>query len=95
MKYYTIQKIICQQNHEGVVKTMEVWPIRVSFMVFSLSLNSSYENIWLEKWSDSDGNANAGFKEIFINTNISDLVWDEEDKVVYRSTPMFLVGGEK
>lgn len=37
----------------------------------------------------------AGFKEIFINTDISDRVRDEDDKVVYRSTPMFLVGGEK
>ncbi|AFQ42620.1 class I SAM-dependent methyltransferase [Desulfosporosinus meridiei] len=37
----------------------------------------------------------VGFKEIFINTNISDKVWNEDDKVVYRSTPLFLVGGEK
>lgn len=37
----------------------------------------------------------AGFKELFINTGISDKVWDEDEKVVFRSSPLFLVGGEK
>lgn len=37
----------------------------------------------------------AGFAEIFLNANISDGIRDENDKILYRSTPMFLVGGEK
>ena len=44
---------------------------------------------------DAGALIDAGFKEIFINTDITDRIRDKEDKVVYRSTPMFLVGGEK
>lgn len=44
---------------------------------------------------DAGALIDVGFKEVFINTDITDCIWDEEDKVVNRSTPMFLVGGEK
>ncbi|MCR4435105.1 MAG: class I SAM-dependent methyltransferase [Clostridiales bacterium] len=37
----------------------------------------------------------VGFKEIFINADITDRVQDEEDRILYRSTPMFLVVAEK
>lgn len=37
----------------------------------------------------------SGFGKVFIDTDITDRVWDEDDKVLYRSTPMFMVGAEK
>ncbi|MBS4008328.1 MAG: class I SAM-dependent methyltransferase [Clostridium sp.] len=35
------------------------------------------------------------YKKVFLDRDITDLVWDEQQKVLYRSTPMFIVGGEK
>lgn len=32
-----------------------------------------------------------GFDEISINYNLSDIVWDESEKVNYSSTPMFMI----
>lgn len=37
----------------------------------------------------------TGFQKLFIETDITDRVWGEEEKALYRSTPMFLVRGEK
>jgi hypothetical protein len=37
----------------------------------------------------------AGFKKIMIEMKIGDRVWDEVEKVNYRSTPMFMIGAEK
>lgn len=37
----------------------------------------------------------AGFGRLTIDTDISDRVWDENDRVLYRSTPMFMVAAEK
>ncbi len=36
-----------------------------------------------------------GFGKIMIENDIGKRVWDEEEKVNYRSTPMFMVGAEK
>jgi ubiquinone/menaquinone biosynthesis C-methylase UbiE len=36
-----------------------------------------------------------GFQKIFVDTDITGRVWDEKEKALYRSTPMFLVRGEK
>ncbi|AFQ42581.1 class I SAM-dependent methyltransferase [Desulfosporosinus meridiei] len=44
---------------------------------------------------DAGALIDLGFKEVFINTDITNRTWDEEDKILYKSTPMFLVGGEK
>ncbi|ATW27633.1 class I SAM-dependent methyltransferase [Candidatus Formimonas warabiya] len=38
---------------------------------------------------------NCGFKKIFVDVDISDQVWTPEKKILYRSTPMFMVGAEK
>lgn len=38
---------------------------------------------------------NCGFKKIFVDTDISDQVWTWDKKILYRSTPMFMVGAEK
>lgn len=37
----------------------------------------------------------AGFGRLVIDTDISGRVWDENDMVLYRSTPMFMVAAEK
>ncbi|SNS93843.1 Ubiquinone/menaquinone biosynthesis C-methylase UbiE [Anaerovirgula multivorans] len=44
---------------------------------------------------DAEAFLNQGFKKIFIDKDITELVWDEERKVRYRCTPMFLAGAEK
>lgn len=38
---------------------------------------------------------NIGFKKIIIEMKIGDKVWDEEEKVNYGSTPMFMIAAEK
>ncbi len=44
---------------------------------------------------DASALLDSSFGKIFINRDITDRVWDEEDKVLYRSTPMFMVCAEK
>ncbi len=44
---------------------------------------------------DAAALADTGFCRIFIDTDITEKVWDENDKVLYRSTPMFMVAAEK
>ncbi|HBW35219.1 class I SAM-dependent methyltransferase [Desulfosporosinus sp. BICA1-9] len=36
-----------------------------------------------------------GFKKIMLEVEIGNRVWDEEEKVNYGSTPMFMIGAEK
>lgn len=36
-----------------------------------------------------------GFSEVFVKHDITDIVWDEAEKTLHRSTPMFLVGAKK
>lgn len=37
----------------------------------------------------------SGFKKIFIDVDISSKIWDKEEKLLYKSTPLFMVGAEK
>jgi len=37
----------------------------------------------------------VGFKKVLVETALGEKVWDEEEKVNYGSTPMFMVMGEK
>jgi hypothetical protein len=37
----------------------------------------------------------SGFAKIFIDRDITGRVWDEEEKILYSSTPMFMVCAEK
>ncbi|MBF7097689.1 class I SAM-dependent methyltransferase [Alkalibacter mobilis] len=37
----------------------------------------------------------TGFNKVFVESGIGDKVWDDEEKINYRSTPMFLIGGIK
>lgn len=37
----------------------------------------------------------CGFGKLFIDRDITGRVWDEEEKILYRSTPMFLISAEK
>lgn len=46
------------------------------------------------KW-DAQEFIDIGFKKIIIDTRIGDRVWNEDEKLIYKSTPMFMVGGEK
>ncbi len=39
--------------------------------------------------------SNIGFNSININTNIGDLLWSDEEKLNYKSTPMFMIVCEK
>jgi ubiquinone/menaquinone biosynthesis C-methylase UbiE len=39
--------------------------------------------------------SDCGFTDTFVDADITDRVWDEREKHLYRSTPMFLVGGRK
>ena len=56
----------------------------------SLPLSSKLRPQW-----DIEVLKECGFKEVFFEVDITGRVWDETEKVLYRSTPMFLVGGEK
>ncbi|MDD5953490.1 MAG: class I SAM-dependent methyltransferase [Oscillospiraceae bacterium] len=44
---------------------------------------------------DFDTFLEIGVKRLYCDADITDLVWDEERKVRYRSTPMFLLVAEK
>lgn len=44
---------------------------------------------------DVDALKNAGFGSVFCETDITEKVWDSEEKILYKSTPMFMVGGIK
>lgn len=46
------------------------------------------------RW-DAGALIEMGFGRIIIDPDITDRVWDEKDKVLYRSTPMFMVAAEK
>lgn len=37
----------------------------------------------------------CGFSKLFIDRDITGRVWDEEEMILYRSTPMFLISAEK
>ena len=53
-----------------------------------------FSKILRPQW-DAEALINIGFRRLWIDTNISDRIWDEEDKILNRSTPMFLICGEK
>lgn len=38
---------------------------------------------------------NAGFSKLFVDTQIGQRVWNEEEQVNYKSTPLFMIGAEK
>ncbi|AOT71628.1 class I SAM-dependent methyltransferase [Geosporobacter ferrireducens] len=44
---------------------------------------------------DAAALVDCGYDKVFIETDISERVRSEEDKILYRSTPMFMVGAEK
>lgn len=49
---------------------------------------------WRPQW-DAVALIELGFGKIVIDTDITERVWDDKDKVSYRSTPMFMVAAEK
>ncbi|OOM74759.1 putative methyltransferase YcgJ [Clostridium puniceum] len=50
--------------------------------------------IYRPKW-DIGVLSEIGFKRIFTQNDIGSRVWNEEEKVNYGSTPMFMIGAEK
>lgn len=38
---------------------------------------------------------NCGFKKVFLDRDITDQIWTPDKKILYRSSPMFMVGAEK
>lgn len=56
----------------------------------TLPLSSRSRPAW-----DLDVLKNCGFSNVFSKHDISGSVWDEAEKVFFRSTPMFMVGAEK
>lgn len=44
---------------------------------------------------DASALIDTGFGKLIIDMDISGRVWDEHDKILYRSTPMFMVVAEK
>ena len=52
-----------------------------------------FSKILRPQW-DAEALLNIGFRRLWIDTNISDRIWDEEDKILNRSTPMFLICGK-
>lgn len=56
----------------------------------SLYLSSRRRPQW-----DAGALLDCGFGKIIIETEIGKRVWNDKDKVLYRSTPMFMVGAEK
>jgi ubiquinone/menaquinone biosynthesis C-methylase UbiE len=56
----------------------------------NLFLSSRYRPSW-----DIEAFIQSKYKKVFLDRDVTKLVWDEQQKVLYRSTPMFMVGGEK
>jgi ubiquinone/menaquinone biosynthesis C-methylase UbiE len=56
----------------------------------NLFLSSRHRPSW-----DVDAFMQSQYKKVFLDRDVTELVWDEQEKVLYRSTPMFMVGGEK
>jgi ubiquinone/menaquinone biosynthesis C-methylase UbiE len=81
---------MAEAERRGIHRRGHVDPAEGERIAKDLFLSSRLRPHW-----DAGALIDAGFKEIFINMDISDLVRDEDDKVLYRSTPMFLAGGEK
>lgn len=44
---------------------------------------------------DASALMEIGFQKLWIDTDVSDRVWDEKERVLYRSTPVFLICAEK
>ncbi|MDD4754095.1 MAG: class I SAM-dependent methyltransferase, partial [Desulfitobacteriaceae bacterium] len=44
---------------------------------------------------DAQALLNIGFRRLWIDANVSDRIWDEEENILNRSTPMFLICGKK
>ncbi|MEW5954433.1 MAG: class I SAM-dependent methyltransferase [Bacillota bacterium] len=59
-----------------------------------ISRNLYLSNRLRPQW-DVGALMDCGFGKIFIEADISDRVWDERYKVMYRTTPMFMVAAEK
>ncbi|MCL6478448.1 MAG: class I SAM-dependent methyltransferase, partial [Peptococcaceae bacterium] len=60
----------------------------------SIARNLYLSNRRRPHW-DAGALIECGFGRIFIETDISARVWNEKEKVLYWSTPMFLVAAEK
>lgn len=81
---------MAEAERRGIYRRGHVDPEEGDRIAKELFLSTRLRPQW-----DAGALIEAGFKELFMNTDIFERVWDEEDKVLYRSTPMFLVGGEK
>ncbi|ATW27635.1 class I SAM-dependent methyltransferase [Candidatus Formimonas warabiya] len=44
---------------------------------------------------DAEALINIGFPRLWIDADISERIWDKEENILYRSTPMFLICAEK
>ena len=44
---------------------------------------------------DTSALLDIGFKKLVIDADITNKVWDEDDKILFRSTPMFMIVAEK
>ena len=60
----------------------------------SIAKELFFSKILRPQW-DAEALLNIGFRRLWIDTNVSERIWDEEEKILNRSTPMFLICGEK
>lgn len=60
----------------------------------NISINLFLSSKRRPQW-DASALIEASYDKVFVEVDITDKVWDDRDKVLYRSTPMFLVGAEK
>lgn len=51
-------------------------------------------NRWRPQW-DAETLLDIGFNKLVIETDITEQVYDENEKVLYRSSPMFMIAADK
>ncbi|MBS3989055.1 MAG: class I SAM-dependent methyltransferase, partial [Dethiobacter sp.] len=56
----------------------------------NLFLSSRHRPSW-----DLEAFMQSQYKKVFLDRDVTKLLWNEQQKVLYRSTPMFIVGAEK
>lgn len=59
-----------------------------------LALNLELSKVNRPKW-DKEAVKECGFSIIKVDENIGDIIWDEKEKIKYKSTPMFMVVAKK
>lgn len=79
-----------QAKQLGIKRTGHVDPEEGDKIARELFFSKHLRPQW-----DAEALINIGFPRLWIDANVSERIWDEEENVLYRSTPMFLICAEK